>query len=570
MRKFSLSIMILAVAGLMTMVSCRKPVNEIKTPEGGRMVTLHATTETGSKTSLTGRTVLWSEGDKVSVNGDVFTLIDGEGTQNGTFNGKITTSAPYGIGYPAESTTFEAGPRMFINMPASYSYDPDNIVIPMATVITDEIEDEFDLNFQNMVNVLKLTLTGDNTEASELTSIVLTSEDDASFLNGKMEIGMYGAEYITEGTNTTTVNFDDHLELETEAQDVYIVLPKIHEGVNLKIRFNAANGGYIEKTIVTNNYFCNYNNLLPTAELEVVADPPLYLFTVSAGNDGTHGTDDDVKVVFSPGNLYYDASDNDNHWKFEESSIDYRTLPGSYCCIGETYYGATPEGDFGALYWSTDPDDAHTTSWDHFECEEGDHLFTNSQVSGDAHAGEPNPDFHVNGETGTNEWRTLTAAEWAYLLGLTTPGRDPSLTCGWVDSYYSVGIRVPAPDNDEGYYYVKGAFLFPDGYSGPSLDEYLEEYVYDLTLEQWHNDFEPYGVVFLPNVCDRFGPGIGAGDVNYYWTSTTYSGYTDDYRYAYYANATMNYYGYFESFNWTQKNRDGLAIRLVKNAPSSK
>ena len=301
MKRFSLAMMWLAVAGLMTMVSCRKPV--IGFSGDGRAVTISAVTESGggSKTAIDGHKVNWSEGDVISMNGCELTLKEGAGTTEGVFEGTVTGEAPYYVGYPAGATTHE-GATLKLNIPATMTYEAGKVAVPMVAV-TSSVEGG--LEFHNAVNMLKLQLKGDGTDASRLTSIVLTST--TSNLNGDINVTFDGETpafaAIADGAKKMTVSFGDGLQLTADATtEVYIPLAKINGG-DLTVRFNCANGKCMEKTIKVENYapaFNGVNNVL-NVQTEVEVNAETYQSVQFCGTPGiewsvcslgaTNGTD---------------------------------------------------------------------------------------------------------------------------------------------------------------------------------------------------------------------------------------------------------------------------------------
>ena len=276
MKRFSMAMMGLALAGLMTTVSCRKPVVGFTNGES-RTVTVSAVTESGggSKTSIDGLNVKWSVGDKISMNGCELTLKEGAGTTKGVFEGTVTGTDPYYVGYPAEYISYDADPLSFsINIPATMTYAAAKQIVPMAAV-TNSVEGG--LQFHNAVNMLKLQLKGggDDDNANKLKRIKLTSA--TSYLSGDISVTFDGAtptfNAITDGVRlgkTMTVFFGDDLQLTDAAKCVYIPLAKIAGG-DLTVRFYCANGKYMEKKVNVTTDFNEVNNMLD-GELTVTAD----------------------------------------------------------------------------------------------------------------------------------------------------------------------------------------------------------------------------------------------------------------------------------------------------------
>ena len=123
------------------------------------------------------------------------------------------------------------------------------------------------------------------------------------------------------------------------------------------------------------------------------------VFTVSAGPDGIAGTDDDIKVHFSQGNLRYVVATQE--WSFYEHQYDF--------CNTATYTGH--HADTISLF-----------TWGYDETKS---VIPNGvqYVEDHSEAGEP---FDKNEDWGyvfggeSSVWRTLTIDEWQYLFAYTT------------------------------------------------------------------------------------------------------------------------------------------------------
>ena len=208
------------------------------------------------------------------------------------------------------------------------------------------------------------------------------------------------------------------------------------------------------------------------------------------------------QVHFSQGNLQYQASTNT--WRFAEHQYDY---VGTQTADGNGYYGGNVSGSDNRNISST------YSGWiDLFGWGTGSNP-TLTSVDGDYGAFVDwgcNP--ISNGGNTANRWRTLTQAEWEYLLN-----ERPNAS-----SKFAIG-------NING---VGGLILLPDSWTLPSECSFTSGYAtYDgnididwthnsYTLAQWAQ-MEAAGAVFLPAAGNRYGTNVydvGLG-VNY-WSST--------------------------------------------------
>lgn len=203
------------------------------------------------------------------------------------------------------------------------------------------------------------------------------------------------------------------------------------------------------------------------------------------------------QIYFSKGNLYFDGSS----FKFEDNQYDTH----GYNAVNNTW------GLFG---WSTSSTNYGMSV-----------SSTNIDYSGI---------FYDWGNTieDTGCWRTLSKAEWQYLLD--TPSR---MVYG--KPCYSkaiTGITI------EGQTYG-GIFLYPDNYNGNVVSESMT----------W-NDINSAGIVFLPVSGYRAASKVlGTPALGHYWTSSASDGNT-----AY----TMTFSGDYVSYS-TFERKYGCAVRLV-------
>ncbi len=237
------------------------------------------------------------------------------------------------------------------------------------------------------------------------------------------------------------------------------------------------------------------------------------------------------QVHFSQGNLQYNAAAEDEEgntgfWQFAENQWDY---------LGAQNEGRDYDYDkwIDLFTWGTGDDPMNKTAL----------TFTDWGI---------NP-IH-NGGNQPDQWRTLTNAEWEYLLEH-RPGHDT--------------LRAIATVNE-----VKGVVLLPDNWSAPAGLGLTELAVYDhdwatniYTAEQWAQ-MEAAGAVFLP--CSgysvsynphRFIENTEGYPVALYWTTDVnpYSGHVSAFHYTDYSDGDFSIGTYYVR-------EDYYAVRLVQDA----
>lgn len=223
----------------------------------------------------------------------------------------------------------------------------------------------------------------------------------------------------------------------------------------------------------------------------------------------TFSVDAGKYVKFSPGNLQLVG---ENTWKFADNQWD--------------YFGNTQSDNHRDLFgWGTgnNPNNVNTNNGNYATFSDwGDNTYLQSQL-------------------GTG-WRTLTSAQWTYLLNTRTGTRYCKAT---VNS-------------------VSGLVIFPDSYSHPtevtavaSANDGSKAF----TTNSWSGEnwtkMETAGAVFLPAAGYRFGTSVySVGSGGYYWSSTpsgTDSALRLDFSNGSVSPASLN------------GRRSGSSVRLVQN-----
>jgi hypothetical protein len=202
------------------------------------------------------------------------------------------------------------------------------------------------------------------------------------------------------------------------------------------------------------------------------------------------------QVYFSQGNLQYQASTNT--WRFAEHQYDYvgTQTPGR----NHGYHGGNVSGSDNSNISST------YSGWiDLFGWGTGDNPTLTSRDYADFSTfvdWGSNP--ISNGGNAAHPWRTLTIAEWDYLL----EGR-PDASCKF------------AAGNING---VGGFIILPDNWTQPSECAFTSGFapnwtLNSYTLAQWEQ-MEDAGAVFLPAAGLRDSVYVEyAGVFGYYWSS---------------------------------------------------
>jgi len=555
------NILYIAMACMTLFASCKKEINQVL-PEAVEMEFGATVDDNGSKTYLSGTSVLWADGDQISVNGTAIDLVAGAGYRYGTFRGKVTpyNTNSYYVGYPASATTFNAG-TMSVAIPAAQTYNSTQTllgVMPMAAYI-EGTGNKMTLHFHNAANLLKFQLFGTAGDASKVTRIEITS---TAALTGKVPVSANGTDGVTFDYNsmtdlgyTITLDCGAGVQLTNTATLFYVIIPKIASSATLNVKIYCANGAYQENTLTS--AFNSVNQIYSTAAKEVSAA------NIAGALPGEFSVADGKKVRFSQGNLQYHTT-NDT-WRFaehqwdmcdaaagEHSTSDYASNTNKWIDLfgwGATGFkdtrisANTYQTNFLPYSTSTTPATAGTDQYDKNRYGYGpDYVspYYNLEV-------QYKSDWGCNtvfcGTTATNEWRTLTSGEWDYLLA----NRSVNGGTGEGKSYQRTTLTLQNSTT------VYGLLIVPDDFIGTLSAT--------TSWTDWQNTFEPAGVAFLPAAGRRDGTTVDLiGSHGYYWSNS----YLNNYQ----AKSL-----YFEAENFFTQNSTvryyGRSVRLVRDASNS-
>ena len=301
----------------------------------------------------------------------------------------------------------------------------------------------------------------------------------------KLDLSAFGTANGTVVTISNASGIDASVTGITAASKVvYVALPAASN-----FTFTSTEGKTVTKenwTLAANKFY----TLQGTTDGSAIVIEPAPQGSFTVGMDGSTPR----KVEFAPGNLYYDGS----AFKFEAKQWS---------------FSSTWDVNHVSLFKWSDATDAVKGDNGY----SGGQLFcaSNFTVSGDSH-----------------KWRTLTDAEWKYLLGNSNPCRDNAANlCEWKEL-----------DNKTN----NGLVILPDGTENPSVV---------MSNIKSTSDLATYDAVFLPATGQRQGTSVGAvGTEGIYWSSTP-GGDNNSYR--------LNFKS-ASVFTSTHGRNYGYSLRLVR------
>ena len=497
MKRISIYIIALVTLGASALTSCKKEFN-------GDAPTFTARLEYNEKTQFTGGHLYWSENDQVAIYGttgrSVYNVILTGSTP--TTNAKLQMAADetapgdpsYTAIYPAAIAP--ATNTEIITLPATQASVSGELTgYPMYAP---ETSSTF-LHFKNLCSVLKITMQKDGAQVSKIQ--IITDQ----YINGDFEIDGSTNTLAYHNDNgqdnhkkVTTLTFSNGPVSISNSHDFYIYLPA-NTYDYFQIKVYDQNGDMFTRTTTSGLTFnrSEYNYLtIPTSAINFKPKPGDLLgeFSVSA-ND---------KVSFSKGNLLQSGST----YKFAD--LQYNKTESGYTYLFNWHDGST------------------------------------SQTMNERGA---NP--ISNGGNTANMWRTLTRAQWHYLLAY---GGRPDTWRWALAQINSIG----------------GMIIFPDGFDWPLDDSKKPAKLnqaasiawngQNYSLDEW-STLEACGCVFLP--ATGYQSSTTYTDYGYYWSSSP-------------KNTSGNYQAYYTKFNATSATfpagntnywdiNNMLAIRLVKD-----
>ena len=194
------------------------------------------------------RYACWTDGDKISINGEEYTVgVTTSGSTSVSISGVTYNSDGYAAVYPASchKTENAGSTSATIILPDAQEWDEDHIVTPMVAYTTSGGSGST-LLFHNPCNLLKVTvnngLTGDNN--LDIHQIIVTSSN--TILTGEATVtgldGTPSISSVTGGTKDVTLDCGDQTIAAGGHYTFYVTVPKV-SGEQFRFRVLAKNGG---------------------------------------------------------------------------------------------------------------------------------------------------------------------------------------------------------------------------------------------------------------------------------------------------------------------------------------
>ena len=443
------------------------------------------------------RYVEWEVGDLLNINGTSLETqtVWGENRDTASFDGDVyalqtSSTEVYWSVYPASlmgnysdhnaipSEISSNGSTIDIIFPTSYTYSNAQLDKPLkelnVMVNRSEIASGGELKYIAMKNlgaIIKINMQAASATTSSanntISKVILSSCD--GYIAGKYRFNSSYALSTISGntyTNTVTINFSTPIDI-TSQKSVYALLPPTLSSNCLNITLVNTDGDFYHK--VSSSATLQRNKLY-TADM-LSAD-----FTGEASTNSLNNTDyyftvdANRTVLFSPGNLQYNASNTEggSHFRFAPNQWNY---VGTQCKYGNVYdasgaksknesISSSYNGWIDLFGWGTSGYKSkypYMTSTTNTQYGNGANNLTGSNANYDWGVYNAIYNPKTKSTDAKNTWRLLTSPELEYLLATRATNKTVN---GTRNARYTMAIiRTDANS-------VHGLILFPDNYNG--------------------------------------------------------------------------------------------------------
>ncbi len=473
------------------------------------------------KVFINGSTPNWHNGDRVWVNGDgTRTISNADGTSAKIQ--QVSTADNYLAIYPAECVTGEAtNPQVTILATQTFQLDNNGnqiVKAPMAAYSANK-----HLFFYNLCSLVKVTVKNNTGNPFTLSQITIMSSVNNLCGESPLSINTTSGQVTPGGATGEDAN---QVTLTFNGEDAATINDGSEVPFYLSVApFISSNDITISIVTTTNEVFSR-TRTIESLDRNTIASARLNVTNFI--NDGEFTINSQRgRVHFSKGNLQFNKSSSNGPdlWRFATHQYDY---------VGDesngNVYRYLVQGTFRCTNYLDNTITSTNNRWiDLFGW--GTSGFSNkfpymvSTIStdyglryGDIEGTRYDWGVRNSNQLGTG-WRTLSKAEWDYILHTRTnvPQHD-----GTYALYAKVQLHIS--DNNV----VNGLLIFPDNFAMPTGVNYpntLNSFTVDFTNTQYSitewEALERAGVVFLPAGGFRSGQRASQATIfSFYWTST--------------------------------------------------
>lgn len=514
----------------------------------------------GSKMVVDGNVSYWATGDKVNINGTTATInISTSGNTTTTAVSVASADAFYGV-YPASICGNNNGASYTLNLPSSYIYATTTLLgrtyQSLQTPMVGYTESS-NMQFKHVTAALNVKVTNYHYDYAIVVDTIVVSSTSyrlcgpTSITIGE-EINVDAAaltETDADSTQSVTMFFDGGASLQVAAGSSSVVqIPILPVGAGnkftVKISVHRADNATVKASLIRTQ-----------ATGGAMARATLGYVPYNLG--GPFSVASDKKVIFSMGNLQYQASSG--IWRFAEHQYDAIGNNAGNSVFGD---GRSTQDKWIDLFgWGTNGQNHGNTYYKPYDYlmgnatyaygygpKSGSNVLINLTV--DSLGGDWGVNAINNGGNVACMWRTLTQEQVNYLMTRSNVSKRfaKAKVCG-------VSGLIILPDDYVHPYGVRELkAINTAGNGGWSSNIYYDN-------ESVWNKMEIAGAVFLPITgrLDNSNEIINNTSFAYYWTSSQDDSYANKCAYClYFGNAEF-------SMSTAQKRYYGCAVRLVRD-----
>ena len=543
------SLAVAALSGLLLMTACEKEKEDtVNIPEGALRISAESTHgSNGSKTTVDGTAVYWTNGDAINVNGTTATVVVGE---DAAYLTGIDNSVPMAAGFPAEIFNIST---LSANIPSSYSYDEregdQKVDLPMVAYAEANSDR---LDFKHVCAAIQVNVNNAFNSAEFYLEKITVSSDSKALCGTIRVTSIIPEPSITypsysASTASVTMNFGDEEVSVAANSSKSIQIPVLptdgSSTISVEIKGHYANGADFGSGRIDAAAKIIYINSSATtlARAKVYPAPCTIRVSGSAAVSKTYpkfSVSSTKKVYFSHGNLQYQASSST--WRFASSQ-------NSSILSGNGAISSTTSSWIDLFGWGTSGNSTGATAYQPWSTSTtNSHYYVGGSASNDLTYNNNIADWGDNTISNTRgTWHTLTKDEWGYLL----------ISRGGTYRYAKATVDGKT-----------GLIIFPDSFELPTsisiANRNTASAAYssnNISSSNW-NLLERAGCVFLPTTLLRNGTRTDNTGWGFYWSSTHA---TSDA-----ANRAFSIYFTQDNLNVEcegQRNY-GFAVRLVQDA----
>ncbi len=478
-------------------------------------VTLGANIDNGrdAKVYIDNLTPCWHNNDLIRVNNQTCTTSAALGSSAQITD--VVESSHYRAIYPADivgTVDISSGSTVTVTLPFVQQYEVDSrgdqkVKVPMGAYSANET-----LTFHNLCSLIKVVISNQMDEDFVLDRITVTT--GSAYLSGQGNATVSGSSTNDKVvvTESSSASHDVSLEFPSTSRPTigrgdrdtyvyYIIVPEFAEDdVTITLYSQGQCATFEKRASLQHNSMAQVSLTVDEWDGQELLNGALPgLFSVSATQ----------QVHFSQGNLQYQASTNT--WRFAEHQYDYVGSANSN--ISSTYSGWIDLFGWGTSGWNSgatcyQPWSTSQSNSDYYLGGSYSNGLTGDYAEADWAWHNP----ISNGGNAIHQWRTLTYAEWDYLIN----SRINASNKHGIGNIDGVGGLIILPDS----WIQPSGCTFTSGFATYDENNYPDWTLNSYTLSQWAQ-MESAGAIFLPAAGNHWGTNVlTVGLFGNYWSST--------------------------------------------------